>query len=65
MQPEFIERKKYPSFGECIYCRKKPPDVVLNDEHIVPFSLNGNAIACGVKSRPKCLRRLAPPSRSA
>jgi len=37
--------------GECIYCGKRPPDVELQDEHPVPFGLNGNIVveqaSCG------------------
>jgi HNH endonuclease len=38
-----IDRKVYPSFGECIYCGAKSQDVALSDEHIIPYSLGGNA----------------------
>jgi hypothetical protein len=44
MAIERIERKEYPSFGECIYCGAKADEVELTDEHIVPFSLGGNAV---------------------
>jgi hypothetical protein len=44
MAVERIERKEYPSFGECIYCGVSADDVELTDEHIVPFSLGGNAV---------------------
>jgi hypothetical protein len=44
MVVERIERKEYPSFGECIYCGKKASEVKLTTEHIVPFSLGGNAV---------------------
>ena len=44
MAVERIDRKEYASFGECIYCGKKADDVKLTDEHIVPFSLGGNAV---------------------
>ena len=43
-EPERIDRKEYPSFGECIYCGAKAGEVELTDEHIVPFSLGGNAV---------------------
>jgi len=43
MDPERITQKEYPSFGECIYCGARAGDVELTDEHIVPFSLGGNA----------------------
>ena len=36
-----IDRKEYPSFGECIYCGSREE---LTDEHIVPFSLGGKAV---------------------
>ena len=44
MAAERIDRKEYPSFGECIYCGAKAGQVELTDEHIVPFSLGGNAV---------------------
>ncbi len=43
-EPERIDRKEYPSFGECLYCGAHAGDVELTDEHIVPFSLGGNAV---------------------
>ena len=44
MPIERIEKKEYPSFGECVYCGASGTDVELTDEHIVPFSLGGNAV---------------------
>jgi hypothetical protein len=44
MPIERVEHKKYPSFGECIYCGVSGADVDLTDEHIIPFSLGGNAV---------------------
>ena len=44
MAVERIERKEYPSFGKCIYCGALASDAELTDEHIVPFSLVGNAV---------------------
>jgi hypothetical protein len=44
MPIERIDRKEYPSFGECIYCGASANDVELTDEHIVAFSLGGNAV---------------------
>lgn len=44
MATERIERKEYPSFGLCIYCGASGHDVELTDEHVIPFSLGGNAI---------------------
>jgi len=44
MGVERIEHKQYPSFGECIFCGVLASDVKLTDEHIVPFSLGGNAV---------------------
>jgi hypothetical protein len=41
---ERIEHKQYPSFGECIFCGALARDAELTDEHIVPFSLGGNAV---------------------
>lgn len=39
-----IDRQEFPSFGECIYCGKKASEVELIDEHIIPYSLGGNAV---------------------
>jgi HNH endonuclease len=44
MAIERIDRKEYPSFGVCIYCGASGDDVELTDEHIVPYSLGGNAV---------------------
>ncbi|MFZ1093435.1 MAG: HNH endonuclease [Xanthobacteraceae bacterium] len=44
MAIERIDRKEYPSFDVCIYCGASGDDVELTDEHIVPFSLGGNAV---------------------
>lgn len=44
MPIELIEKKQYAGFGECIYCAKKATETELTDEHIVPFSLGGNAV---------------------
>jgi 5-methylcytosine-specific restriction endonuclease McrA len=42
MAVERIERKE--SFGECIYCGATADEAELTDEHVVPFSLGGNAV---------------------
>jgi hypothetical protein len=52
METERIERKEYPSFGECIYCGAKAGDVELTDEHIIPFSLGGNAVILDASCKP-------------
>ena len=44
LEPDRIDRRIYPSFGECIYCGAKADDVKLTDEHVVPFALGGNAV---------------------
>jgi hypothetical protein len=44
MTAERIDRNEYPSFGRCIYCHKTADEVELTDEHIIPFSLGGNAV---------------------
>lgn len=41
---EHIDRKEYPSFGECIYCGALATEVELTDEHIIPYSLGGDAV---------------------
>src|SRR5262249_28159781 len=43
MEIDLINRERYDSFGECIYCRAKASDTKLTDEHVVPYSLGGNA----------------------
>ena len=42
MLTEYFNRNKIPSFGECIYCRKKAHETKLTNEHTIPFSLGGN-----------------------
>ncbi len=42
MEAERIDRKKYPSPGECIYCGVSAKNAALFNEHIIPFSLGGN-----------------------
>ena len=42
MVQEYLERQKFPSPGECIYCGARGDGVELTDEHIIPFSLGGN-----------------------
>jgi hypothetical protein len=44
MEPELLDRVRYPSFGECIYCGASGDATTLTDEHIIPYSLGGNAI---------------------
>src|SRR5258707_140302 len=46
-EPERVDRKEYPSYAVCIYCGARAQDVELTDEHIVPFSLGGNAVIRG------------------
>lgn len=55
LEPELIDFKTYPSFGECIYCGAKGTDVELTDEHIIPFSLGANAIILDGSCKP-CAR---------
>jgi hypothetical protein len=35
---------KLPAVGECIYCRRKPPEVSLTNEHIIADGLGGDLI---------------------
>lgn len=35
---------KFAAVGECIYCRRKPPEVSLTDEHIIADGLGGDLI---------------------
>jgi hypothetical protein len=43
-----VQGKRFPGYGRCIYCGSTG---VLKDEHIIPFSLGGNAViknaSCG------------------
>ena len=39
-----ISKLEIPSFGECIYCGARAGDVELTDEHVIPYSLGGNAV---------------------
>ena len=36
---EYHGRVKLADVGECIYCRRKPPEVTLTDEHTIPFAM--------------------------
>jgi hypothetical protein len=52
MAIERIERKEYPSFGECIYCGRKADEVELTDEHIVfvtPATITRSRPAAGTR----------------
>jgi len=44
MERPDIQGKVYPGFGRCIYCGSNGGDRGLGDEHIIPFSLGGNAV---------------------
>ncbi len=39
-----IQGKTYPGFGRCIYCGCDGGSAGLRDEHIIPYSLGGNAV---------------------
>ena len=52
LEPDLIDRRIYPSFGECIYCGAKAADVKLTDEHVVPFALGGNAVITDGSCQP-------------
>lgn len=39
-----FRRKKFPTFGQCIYCDISSAQTTLTDEHIVPYSLGGTAV---------------------
>lgn len=41
---EDIQGRRFPGFGCCIYCGSEGGDGGLRDEHIIPFSLGGNAV---------------------
>lgn len=43
METTDIQGRKFPGYGRCIYCGCDGGDDGLGNEHIVPFSLGGNA----------------------
>lgn len=43
IEPENVQRRKFPSPGRCIYCGSDGGVVGLRDEHIIPFALGGRA----------------------
>jgi HNH endonuclease len=43
MREEFINHKKYPPVGTCIFCGNDGGLAGLSSEHIIPFSLGGQA----------------------
>jgi hypothetical protein len=43
MELDDIQGKKYPGYGRCIYCGCRGEKCGLRSEHIIPFSLGGNA----------------------
>jgi hypothetical protein len=53
LQTDMDQVKQYDPIGSCVYCGKLPPEVKLSREHILAYSLGGDAIlpdACC----PKC-----------
>lgn len=44
--------RRFPPVGRCIYCRKQ--DVVLHEEHIIPFAIAGNALILPAASCREC-----------
>lgn len=43
-RPDDLEGRKFPPIGFCIYCGSDGGTEGLRDEHVVPFSLGGNAV---------------------
>ena len=43
METHDIQGKKYPGYGRCIYCGSDGSEDGLGNEHIIPYSLGGNA----------------------
>jgi hypothetical protein len=39
---EFYGKVKTAFVGECIYCRRKEPEVALSNEHVIPFALGAD-----------------------
>jgi hypothetical protein len=56
---EDIQGKQYDGFGVCIYCGSDGGVEGLRDEHIVPYSLNGNTWIRDASCR-KCEKALNP-----
>jgi hypothetical protein len=52
MVQEYLERQKFPSPGECIYCGVRGDNVELTDEHVIPFSLGGNVEILRASCKP-------------
>lgn len=44
VETEEFRNRKFPTFGECIYCGTSEAQSKLTDEHIVPFSLGGTGV---------------------
>ena len=44
MMTDDVQGRKYTGFGRCIYCGSGGGETGLRDEHIIPFSLGGNAV---------------------
>jgi hypothetical protein len=56
MKIDEAQGKTYPGYGVCIYCGSEGGVDGLRDEHVVPFSLNGNCVikdACCVTCQNK------------
>jgi HNH endonuclease len=56
---ENIQGKKYSGYGVCIYCGSDGGSEGLRDEHIIPYSLGGNAEIENASCRG-CERKLTP-----
>jgi HNH endonuclease len=41
---EDVQGRRYPGYGECIYCGSNGGNDGLRDEHIIPLSINGDTI---------------------
>jgi hypothetical protein len=44
LQTDMDQVKQYDPVGSCVYCTKSPPEVKLSREHILAYSLGGDAI---------------------
>jgi hypothetical protein len=59
LQTDMDNVKQYPAVEQCVYCGKRKPEVSLTKEHILAYSLGGDAILPAA-SCPTCQRIIQP-----
>jgi len=59
LQTDMDNVKPYPAVGQCIYCGKREPEVSLTREHILAYSLGGDAVLPEA-SCPTCQEIIRP-----